>query len=170
MERQAVTGSAFTALMNAFFISLFALVPHFNPGTAIVPFSVLCLVTSLLQARHLLHRHRGWQSVLRGAFLVFLSLVLYGLELLNGFQLLAAPANAGIALGLIWCLIGAFAIGLVRAWELLGAQRYGLLGWLSPLQDLNDTPSLSSPPTSDGADQLPSADEAVPRSPSKPAL
>jgi hypothetical protein len=29
------------------------------------------------------------------------------------------------------------------AWELLGAQRYGLLGWLSPLRDLTDSESLA---------------------------
>jgi hypothetical protein len=47
MERQAVAGSAFTALINAFFISLVALIPHFNFGLLIVPFISLCLVTSL---------------------------------------------------------------------------------------------------------------------------
>src|SRR6266436_1566322 len=73
MERQAVTGSAFTALINAFFISLFALIPHFNIGSGIVPFSSLCLVTSLIQAWHLLRLRKGWQSLLRRAFLVLLS-------------------------------------------------------------------------------------------------
>src|SRR5881275_1355280 len=50
VERQAVAGSAFTALINAFFISLAALIPHFDFGTVIVPFSLLCLLTSLIQA------------------------------------------------------------------------------------------------------------------------
>src|SRR6266699_1229531 len=50
MERPAVAGSAFTALMNAFFISLVALIPHFNVGFVIVPFISLCLVTTLIQA------------------------------------------------------------------------------------------------------------------------
>src|SRR5579864_5423913 len=45
LERQAVAGSAFTALINAFFISLVALIPHINIGTVIVPFICLCLVT-----------------------------------------------------------------------------------------------------------------------------
>ncbi len=50
MERRAVAGSAFTALINAFFISLVALIPHINFGTLIVPFSSVSLLTSLLQA------------------------------------------------------------------------------------------------------------------------
>ncbi len=53
VERQAVAGSAFTALINAFFISLVALIPHFNFGSVIVPFISLCLVTTLLQAQNL---------------------------------------------------------------------------------------------------------------------
>src|SRR5260370_22343121 len=54
MERQAVAGSAFTALMNAFFISLVALIPHFNVGFIIVPFISVCLVTTRIQAWQLL--------------------------------------------------------------------------------------------------------------------
>jgi hypothetical protein len=166
MERQAVTGSAFTALINAFFISLFALIPHFNIGSGIVPFSSLCLVTSLIQAWHLLRLRKGWQSLLRRAFLVVLSFALYGIELVNGFQLLTAPSQVGIVFGLVWCLVGAFAVGLTRAWELLGAQRYGLLGWLSPLRDLNDTESFARAGNSHAAAQYPTTDDAAPRSPS----
>jgi hypothetical protein len=81
MERQAVAGSAFTALINAFFISLVALIPHFNFGTLIVPFSSLSPLTSLIQAWSLLRPRKGWQSLLRRAFLVCLSLGLYGLWL-----------------------------------------------------------------------------------------
>jgi len=168
LERQAVTGSAFTALTNAFFISLFALIPHFNIGAGIVPFSSLCLVTSLIQAWHLLRLRKGWQSLLRRAFLVVLSVGLYGLELLNGFQLLTAPSQAAQAasvFGLLWCVIGAFGIGLTRAWELLGAQRYGFLGWLSPLRDLSDTGSFSRADNTHSAVEHPTTDEAAPHSP-----
>jgi len=165
MERQAVTGSAFTALINAFFISLFTLIPHFNIGSAIVPFSSLSLLTSLIQAWHLLRLRKGWQSLLRRAFLVVLSVGLYGLELLNGFQLLTAPSQVGIVYGLVSCLIGAFALGLIRAWELLGAQRYGFLGWLSPLRDLSDTGSFSRADNTHSAVEHPTTDEAAPHSP-----
>ena len=168
MERQAVTGSAFTALTNAFFISLFFLIPHFNAGSAIVPFSGLCLLTSLFQAWHLLRTPKSWQSVLRRAFLVLLSLFLYGLELVNGLQLLNASSSsqAPIVFELLWCLIAAFSIGLIRAWELLGAHRYGLLGWLSPLRDLSETESFSRVGNSHEAVEYTITDDAVPRSPS----
>jgi hypothetical protein len=169
MERQAVTGSAFTALTNAFFTSLFFLVPHFNAGSAIVPFSGLCLLTSLLQAWHLLRAPKSWQSALRRAFLVLLSLGLYGLELVNGLQLLNAPSSsqAPIVFDLLWCLIGAFSIGLIRAWELLGAQRYGLLGWLSPLRDLNEAGPFSRVGDSHKVVEYTITDDGAPRSPSQ---
>ena len=166
-ERQAVAGSAFTALINAFFLSLTALIPNINFGLVIVPVSALCLVTSLIQAWPLLRRFKGWLSLLRRAFLVLLSVALYALELLNGFQLLIAPSQVGIVYGLVSCLIGAFALGLIRAWELLGAQRSGLMGWLSPLRDIPDTESFSHTGNSHTATEHPTIDEAAPRSPTQ---
>ena len=167
VERQAVAGSAFTALINAFFLSVVALVPHFYFGSFIVPFSSLCLATSLIQAWHLLRGRKSWPSLLRRTFLVLLSVGLYGLELLNGVQLLNDPSQAGIVFELVWCVIGAFGIGLSRAWELLGAQRYGLLGWLNPLHDLTDTESWAPAGNSHSAAEHPKTGEAAPRSPSQ---
>ncbi len=167
VERQAVAGSAFTALINAFFISLVALIPHLNIGTLIVPFICLCLVTTLIQAWQLLRLRKGWQSFLRRAFLVVLRLVLYGLELLNALHLSFDPSQVGDLYGLIFLLVGVFALGLIRAWELLGVQRYGLFGWLNPLRDVNETESFSQAGTSDPASGPPTTDEAAPRSPSQ---
>lgn len=166
VERQAVTGSAFTALINAFFLSLVALVPHFNFGTVVVPFSCLCLATSLTQARHLLLHPKNWQSLLRRLFLVLLGVGLYGFELANGSQLLAAPASAqpAIVFELVWCIVGAFGIGLTRAWQLLGAQRYGLIGWLSPLRDLDGSEPVKRAESSHAAVEYRITDEDAPRS------
>src|SRR5947199_7175513 len=73
-ERQAVAGSAFTALINAFFISLAALIPNVNFGLVVLPVSGFCLLTSLIQAWPLLRGRRGWLNFLRRAFLVVISL------------------------------------------------------------------------------------------------
>ncbi|HLH63961.1 MAG TPA: hypothetical protein VKV20_19975 [Ktedonobacteraceae bacterium] len=43
IEQQVVAGGAFTALINAFFLSLVTLIPNFSFGTIILPFSALCL-------------------------------------------------------------------------------------------------------------------------------
>lgn len=67
--------------------------------------------------------------------------------------------------GLLSCLLGAFAIGLIRAWELLGVRRYGLLGWLNPLHDLPDTESFPRARNSHVAPEHSTIEEATPRSP-----
>ena len=167
VERQAVSGSAFTALMNAFFISLFALIPNFNIGFIIIPFSFICLLTSLIQAWRLLRRTNNWQSLLRRAVLVIISFTLYGLEMWNGYQLFTYPSQPGNVYGLISCLLGAFAIGLIRAWELLGVRRYGFFGWLNPLRDVDETQLFSRKDNSRSATDHPTIDEATPRSPTQ---
>jgi hypothetical protein len=167
VERRAVAGSAFTALINAFFISLVALIPHFNFGTLIVTISSLSLVTSLFQAWSLLRLRKGWQSFLRRAVLVFLSLGLYGLELWNGVGLIIAPTQVGFVYGLLFVLLGIFVLGLTRAWELLGAHRYGLGGWLNPLQDVHDSQPFSRVGTSDPASETSTIDEVAPHSPTQ---
>jgi hypothetical protein len=165
IERQAVASSAFTALMNAFFISLCALIPHFNIGIFVMAFSALCLLTSLIQASYLLRRPKNWQSLIRRLFLVFLSILLYGLEMWNGYQLFTNPSQPGNLYGLISCMLGAFALGLIRAWELLGVRRYGFFGWLNPLRDIDNTESFSHKDNSHAANEQPTIDETTPRSP-----
>lgn len=165
VERQAVAGSAFTALINAFFISLVSLIPHFNIGTLIVPFICLCLATTLIQAWQLLRLPKGWQSFLRRAFLVVLSFALYGLELVNALQLSFDPSLVGALYGLILLLVGAFALGLIRAWELFGVHRYGLFGWLNPLRDVNETGSFSHAGNAHTATSHSKTDQEAPRSP-----
>jgi len=167
VERQAVAGTAFTALMNAFFISLSALIPHFNIGFFIIPFSFICLSTVLIQAWRLLRHTRNWQSLLRRIFLVFLSILLYGLELWNGYQLFTDPSQPGNIYGLISCLLGAFGLGLIRAWELLGVRRYGLLGWLNPLRDVDEAESFSRITNSHTSSERTTIDEATPHSPTQ---
>ncbi len=167
LERQAVAGSAFTALINAFFISLVALIPHYPFGSVILPFIFLCLVTTLIQAWQLLRLRKGWLSLLRRIFLVLLSVVLYGLELVNALHLSIDPSQVGAVYGLVFLLWAAFALGLIRAWELLGVHRYGLLGWLNPLRDVQDTESLARAGNSHAATEQPKTDETAPRSPTQ---
>ena len=167
VERRSVAGSAFTALINAFFVSLVALIPHSNLGTLVVPFSSLSLLTSLLQAWSLLRLRKGWQSFLRRAVLVCLSLGLYGLELRTAVGLITDPTQVGFVYGLLFTLLGILGLGLTRAWELLGAHRFGFGGWLNPLQDVHDSESFSRADTADSASGTPPTDEAAPRSSSQ---
>jgi len=120
---------------------------------------------TLIQAWQLLRLRKGWQSFLRRAFLVVLSLVLYGFELLNALHLSTDPSQVGDLYGLIFVLVGVFALGLIRAWELFGVQRYGFFGWLNPLRDVNETESFSRVGNAHAAAGHPTPDEDAPRSP-----
>lgn len=167
VERRAVAGSAFTGLINAFFTSLSALIPHFNLGTFVVPYSVISLLTTLLQAWPLLRLHKGWQSLLRRSLMVLLSLGLYGSELIYGLGLILHPDQVGYVYSVLFVMLGCFGLGLIRAWELLGVQRFGLSGWLNPLQDSEAGETVSPAPHLDPRSAPLAPDENPPRSPSK---
>jgi hypothetical protein len=150
-----------------FFISLVALIPHLNFGAFIAPCSSLSLLTSLIQACSLLRVRKGWQSFLRRAFLAFLNLGLYGLELRNGVGFINDPTQVGFVYGLLFTMLGVLFLGLVCAWELLGAHRYGFGSWLNPLQDVHDSEPFARVGNADSASGPPPTDEVAPRLPSQ---
>ncbi len=150
VESRIVAGSTFTALLNAFFISLGGLLPHTNIGWFAITFSIIGVLNSLSQARTLLNPWPSWQNALRRTWLTVVSLCIYVTELVASIQLLIAPKNADPVsyLGLSMLII--YVIALLRAWELLGAQRTGLMAWLNPLYDLNKGDSETSTQPPDG--------------------
>jgi hypothetical protein len=138
IERRAMAASAFSALLNAFFISLGGLIPGSVGGVALV-MSISALSTSLFLAWDLLKERQSWQNVLRRIILILVSFIIYGFEIYNAILLLNEPNNLGAFYGLTGLLLAVYGIGLTRAWQLLGARRYGLLRWLNPLTELNET-------------------------------
>jgi hypothetical protein len=138
IERQAMAASSFTALLNAFFISFGALIPG-NIGLVTLIMSALGLTTSSLLAWNLLKERERWQNVGRRVFLILVSIIIYGYELYYVILIFKEHNNVGNIYTLAGLLLVVYGIGLTRAWELLGARRYGLFGWLSPLRELNET-------------------------------
>ena len=138
IERQAMAASSFTALLNAFFISFGALIPGFiGPLTLIM--SALGLINSSLLAWNLLKERERWQNVVRRVFLILVSIIIYGYEFYFAILIILEPNSVGNIYSLAGLLLGVYGIGLTRAWQLLGARRFGLGGWLSPLQEVNET-------------------------------
>jgi hypothetical protein len=145
-EHAAVATSTFTALFNGFFVSAAALLPDENVGGVTVAFALIGLLTTTRLGWHLVgyrlaHRAPGERVGLRLArslALVVGSLGLYGYELVLGIQILRQPHDVGLIYLLCILLLIIYGVGLTRAWELLGAPRYGLLGWLNPLADLQE--------------------------------
>jgi hypothetical protein len=151
LERQAMSASAFVALVNAFFISMAALIPASNLGWTTFVMALVSLVNTLGFAWILLRQRDPWQQMLRRVFMFAVSLTLYGFELYYAMQLLQSPSQSGPIFILAALLLGIYGIGLLRAWELLGARRYGLSGWLNPLR------TEDTKPTSEQADREKSA-------------
>jgi hypothetical protein len=122
--RQAQALSAFTALANVFFISFACLIPGVVVGAVI---SVIA-IPAALQTLALLGLIRHWRAegiIYRGLLLFLGSAIIYAFELVLGIQLWRGPVSSGALSGLLELLLGAYAIGLGRAWELLGAPRSG---------------------------------------------
>jgi hypothetical protein len=128
-QKTAQAVSAFSALANVFFISLTSLIPGVVPGLVVTAVGV----ASILQLLSLLLRVRGWRGrgiqAIRGAVLFLVSAAIYGTEIYLGIVLWLHPESVGAQVGLLEVLLGAYAIGLSRAWQLLGAPRSGLLSY-----------------------------------------
>jgi hypothetical protein len=145
LDRQAVSVGAFMALLNAFFISLAALIPGSNLGWVTLVMSLVSLLNTLSLGWTLLRQRFTPQQLLRRAFMIAVSLTLYGFELYYAMQLLQFPSQPDPIFILAGLLVGVYGLGLLRAWELLGARRYGLLGWLNPLRDTDNMEIAPNP-------------------------
>jgi len=142
VERQAVAASTFTALVNAFFISLGALIPG-SLGWVALSMSSLGLLNSLTLGGHLLRHPKNWQNFFRRVFLILMSLAIYGAEFYYALRLTITSSAVGSAYTLAGLLLAVYGVGLIRAWELLGVNRFGLLSWLNPLYDVNESMLIS---------------------------
>jgi hypothetical protein len=76
---------------------------------------------------------------------VGVSFVIYGLELYYGMRLLVRPASLGYVYTLAGLLVAVYGLGLTRAWQLLGARRFGFVGWLSLLRELDEPARAGAP-------------------------
>lgn len=149
--RQARALSAFTALANIFFISFTMLIPDVRVGLVVT----LVGLVSTVQTLGLLFLVPHWHSqrvLWRSMFLFIGSLAIYGGELVIGIQVWNKAASPGALSGILELLLGAYAIGLGRAWELLGAPRmgFGLVSRLLERLDRVAKPSSGKTPGSGG--------------------
>ena len=150
--RRAMALSSFTALANVFFVSFGSLIPD-------LPFGIMVIVAGAVatsQTLSLLRMTGNWrreQTLVRGLTLFAVSLAVYAYEVVVGVQLLYSPSNGGLYTAIESLMLGIFAIGLARAWELLGApQGRGMIGmltgWLETKAGDKPQPPEDKPPTS----------------------
>jgi hypothetical protein len=153
--RQSQALSAFTALVNAFFISMGGLVPGSNLGILTLVMAVLSLSQTLALLR-LWPRWRHERTMVSGLVLFVLSVGVYGYQLLTAVQLIRKPADTAALTTLLDLILGTYAIGLERAWELLGGpEARSLTASLRALittrpgSDVPDTTADTPPPAPD---------------------
>lgn len=146
VERRAVATSAYTALLNAFVVSLGTLIPQPRQslGGFVVTMASLGVVDTLYVGRQLLSHPRNRLNAVRRSFLFASNLALYAFELNSGFTLIHSPNQPAVLFPLAYVLIGICVSGMARAWQLLGARKTGVGGWLSILNDTED--SSDEPP------------------------
>jgi hypothetical protein len=145
-ERRAVTSGAFTALVNAFFISTAALIPGINLGYVAAIMAVLGLLNSVRVGmdllRYQLRRRRGPRDlalrIARAAVVTVFSFAIYSFELSNAWDLLHNPGTTGDLDALCALILAIYGVGLTRAWQLLGGPHSGFLPFLNPLAGLQD--------------------------------
>ena len=119
--------AALSAFTNALTVSLFALVPGDQTiGITAVAVSVagLLFVTASLLSLVRLHEVH-WSTVRDGLFLLGLFAV-FLVQLIEGADLLAHPADSGSVDTIAIMVIVCFLVGVARAWELVGGPSIGI--------------------------------------------
>jgi len=109
---RAVAGSAFTALVNSFFVSLIALIPFTSLGFTAVSMASLSLYSTFRTHREL-DRHEA------GVTQLIAALVAYLCQFFVGIALVARPSDSGLVVAIAYLLIASFAVALKRAWMLM---------------------------------------------------
>ena len=137
-DRHASAAGAFTGLADAFFVSLGALIPGANIGGIVLVVGAVALLGTLGLARELWRRRFHGRRAGRGAVLVLGGFVVYGLQLWYALSLLRTPSDKHYLSALAFLLLGAYVVGLGRAWELLGAPQRGVLTWLLSPREQDD--------------------------------
>jgi hypothetical protein len=147
VERQVVAESVFTALINAFFVSMGGAIPDFSLGRVALVVSLFSPVQTLHVGRRLRPRRLDLPWLVRRLALVLVGLALYGLEFAAAAQLVRAPtAGAALVSQQISVLFGIYAFGIGRSRELLGARHGILTRRLSPTFGDEGEPSATARP------------------------
>src|SRR5215213_11543568 len=141
--RQHLAEATFLTLLNGFVVSSLALVPGIAIGWVALGLGIagilLALHLSWLFARFHRHgaaRYQAWRDLVRVVSLSLIATVVFALESMVGLRLILRPADVDAYRWLGIIIIGLYALGMLRAWTLLGDPQHGWSGWLNPLQDL----------------------------------
>jgi hypothetical protein len=123
-ERELAASGAFTSLVNAFLVSMIALIPEINVGWGISFIAGVSLLNIMLHAADKLRR--GQRTFNRSLLFTISALLLYGLEIFYSVRLILQPHNLNAVYTLIVVLVVTYAVALTRAWTLLSGENRSL--------------------------------------------
>ena len=151
VQHQRLAEATLLSLFNGFVVSCVGLIPEANIGwIALVLGGAGVLIAAQLVGflarshRHVVSRRPPWLHRLRVVSLSVVATLLYAIEGLLGLQLIMRPHDEDGVRWLAVIVISIYALGMLRAWTLLGDPQYGWSGWLNPLQDLALEPEATS--------------------------
>lgn len=123
-ERELAASGAFTSLVNAFLVSMIALIPDLNIGWGVIFIAGVSLLNIMIHAADKLRR--GQRTFNRSLLYTISALMLYGLEIFYSVQLIQQPHNLDALFTLIIVLVVTYAVALTRAWTLLSGENRSL--------------------------------------------
>lgn len=143
--RQHLAEGTFLTLINGFVVASIALVPTINVGWFALALGLWGAVAAArlggVIARFHQHgapHHAPWRHLLRVAGVTYFAVAIYLFEAVLGVRLILEPADEAAYGRLAVTIIGLYALGIARAWILLGNPRHGWSGLINPLQDVED--------------------------------
>jgi hypothetical protein len=146
VEHQAMAATAFTALVNALFVSLIGLQPGGGLDYGAVILGGIGLTSSCGLAVRM-WRARGTEPLSRRwPYLLGFIIVVYAAQVISGLAARSASAQADLSVIFLYTM---FATGISRSWELLGLRGGGPLDLLS--QRLEAHPSAHPAPPAQAA-------------------
>jgi hypothetical protein len=131
VESRSRASSAYTALLNVFFISLLGTIRTSGLGHVSLILAAVGLANTLgIGAKLWRESPRRRRVLSSGVGLLLGSTVVYTLELWYAWQIVKDPGNTAQIYTLAYLLVALYAVALGRAWEVLGARQQG---WLKTL-------------------------------------
>ena len=128
VEHQSIAATAFTALVDALFVSLIGLEPGGGLSFGAVILGTLGLTSSCGLAFKLWQARASSDLSRRWPYLLGFIIVVYAVQIISGIVLRTTDSKASSAVTFVYILFG---VGIARSWELLGLEGGGPLDLLA---------------------------------------
>lgn len=121
-------GIAFSALINALVLSLFALIPGIDLGTTAIVLGLVSLSSCVALTILLFREGEPGRSRQRQLQRLGIQGLVFAYQAAVGIQLMGGAKDKGDVTTLAVLTIVLFIVGIARAWQLIGARDNGLVG------------------------------------------